>query len=573
MSRQGKGGRTLRPSAVPRSTHPWKPWRVFGAAAVFLLVAGGTWWARQRTPRPAPPPKADLALAQAPVRAKVEAAISAVEAAPQSAAARAELARTYQAHGFLPEARAAYAQAAALDPADPRWPYLEALTLEGSEPERSLARLVAAKALGAEGLAVDWHEGNLLAELGRTTEARRAFERGLAHEPSSAPLLAGRGRIRFQEGDIAGAAADLEAAVRADANWAESYALLAQVYGRLDRDSDADAAAKLAEAAQQLEQLGPPDPVYQTVIERGVSVRWLVRRGQLAAQAGQSQEAEGLFRQAIAADPGTAAGYLGLGATLQGRGDLVGAIGQYRLALEQRPDAVEALTNLGLALAQSGKVDEGRQRLEEALDLAPGHLGASLNLALVHLEEGRPEAALATVDSALQWQPGQRQLIERRASALSALGRHADAAASWREVAMVSPRDPEPIVQQASALMQAGEHEAVLELLRRGLSTFPGNGRLQASLAWELATAPDPSLRDGTEAVDLARALVAAMPGSAHAQDVLATALAEAGDWEGAVVAAGAAVAALTEDDPVGPQIRERLARFQARRPYRQEER
>ncbi len=571
MSRQGKGGKALRPGVGPRPARPWKPWPAVGAGAVIVLVAVGAWWAKQSSLRPDPPPKADLVLAQAPVRTKIEAAISAVEAGPQAAAARAELARTYHAHGFLPEAQAAYAQAAALAPSDPRWPYLEALTLEGSEPERSLDRLVAAKALGAEGLAVDWHVGNLLAELGRTTEARRAFERGLVHDPSSAPLLAGRGRIRFQEGDIAGAAADLEAAVRADANWAESYALLAQVYGRLDRDSDAEAAAKLAEAARQLEQLGPPDPVYQAVIERGVSVRWLVRRGQLAAQAGRSQEAEGLFRQAIAADPGTAAGYLGLGATLQGRGDLVGAIGQYRLALEQRPDDVEALTNLGLALAQSGKVEEGTQHLEKALDLAPGHLGASLNLALVHLQAGRPEAALATVDSALPWQPGQRQLVERRASALTALGRHAEAAASWREVAMAAPRDPEPIVQQASALMQAGEHEAVLELLRRGLSTFPGNGRLQASLAWQLATAPDPALRDGTEAVNLARALVAAMPSSAQAQDVLATALAEAGDWEGAVAAAGSAVAALTEGDPVGPQIRERLALFQARRPFRQE--
>lgn len=530
--------------------------------------------ARPRLDRLIPPPdapRADLSGAQAAVRAKVETALAAVEAEPRSALAWAELAMVYHAHALPIEARTCYAEAARLDPAEPRWPYLEALVLAPTDPAASLERLAAAQSLGAIGLAVDWHEGNLLAELGRAEEARRAFERGLAHDPMAAPLLAGRGRLRLQAGDLEAAVADLEAAVRADPNWAESYVLLSQAYGRLRREVDAAAAAKLAGAAQQLEQLGPPDPVFLTVIDRGVSVRWLVRRGQVAAQAGRAQEAEALFRQAISADPAAPAGYLGLGATLQSRGDLAGAIGQYRQALEQRPEDVEALANLGLALARSGKPDEGRTQLTTALALAPGHLGASLNLSLVLLEEGDPAGALQTVDRALVWQPAERQLLELRANALTALGRPAEAAATWRSVVEAAAADPQPLVRWATALMQAGDHAQALTVLRRGVSTFPGDTLLQASLAWQLATAPDAALRDGEESVSLARRLVQAMPGSAQAQDVLATALAETGDWAGAVAAAEGAVAALQAEDPAGDQIRARLASFREGRPFRQE--
>lgn len=548
----------------------FSPRHAAAVSALLLLLASSAIAAWLWSQRPPQAPIVDLSGAQAAVRAKVDAALSAIEQAPDSPAAWGELGMVYHAHDFDGEAARCYQQAGALAPSQPRWPYLKALALASSDPAAALEAMSAAKALGAEGLAVDWHEGNLLTELGRPDEAAAAFDRGLAHQANSAQLLAGKGRLALQRGDAPGAIASLERSVRSDPTWAESYALLAQAYDRVGRSADGARIAELARAVQKQDQIGPPDPVFQAVIERGVSVRWLIRRGQIAMGADRVEEAGNLYREAIAADSSVAAGYIGLGVVMQTRGDLAGAIGQYRLALEQEPENVEAMANLGLALARDDKMDEGATILEQALGVAPAHLGASVNLSLIRLDQKRGADALRIVDSALSLVPNDSRLLESRAKALTLLGRPDEAEGAWKSVGAVAPADENAVAQQAAAAMAAGRHDDAIALLRRGLVTFPTSNLLKGTLAWELATAPEAALRAGPEALSLARAVAGGISGSAQGQDLLATALAETGDWSGAIAAAEAALAALPEDDPIRDQIQARLDLFRQHRPYRQ---
>jgi Flp pilus assembly protein TadD len=55
--------------------------------------------------------------------------------------------------------------------------------------------------------------------------------------------------------------------------------------------------------------------------------------------------------------------------------------------------------------------------------------------------------------------------------------------------------------------------------------------------AWDLATAPDPSLRDPTRAVELAEKAVAELPKNANCWNTLGVARYRAGDYTGAVAA------------------------------------
>lgn len=567
-----KGRAPLAPRRAPdRSVTVRLPLRrIAGVLALVLGLAAaggaGWWWVH----RPPPPPRVSLDGAQAAVRAKIDAALSAVERDPRSAAAWGELGMVYQAHDFDAQAAICYSQAAAAAPTAPRWPYLEALALANADPTAALAAMRRAQRIGAEGLAVDWHEGNLLFALDRPAEAATSFDRGLAHDATSAPLLAGKGRLALQAGDTDGAIAVLERAIASDTAWAESYVLLAQAYGRAGRDAESRQLAQLARVIQKQDQVGPPDRVFQAVVERGVSVRWLVRRGQAAAQAGRLKEADALFRQAIAADPTVAAAYLGLGVTMQNGGDLAGAVGQYRLALEQDPENVEAMADLGQALDRQGESEEAITVLQEALRLAPGHPGASLNLGAARLARGEGEQALGVADQALALLPRDTRLLEMRARALGLLERHEEAEAAWKALSAVAPGDQNALSQQAAAMMAAGRHAEAIALLRRGLLTFPDSALLKGTLAWELATAPEDAQRSGAEALELARAVAAGMPGSAQGQDLLAAALAESGDWAGAVAAAEAALAGLPTEDPRASQMQARLALYRQRRPYRQ---
>ena len=92
-------------------------------------------------------------------------------------------------------------------------------------------------------------------------------------------------------------------------------------------------------------------------------------------------------------------------------------------------------------------------------------------------------------------------------------------------------------------------------------------------MAWLLATCPDPTFRDGPRAVEFAhRALENAAPASrAECLDTLAAALAEAGDFAGAVGRSDEAIA-LMEDANRRLKYEERLACYRQGLAYREDE-
>ena len=111
-------------------------------------------------------------------------------------------------------------------------------------------------------------------------------------------------------------------------------------------------------------------------------------------QSGEIEEAAGVLRDAIEADPNFGQAHYDLGAVLQARGELEGAIASYRRAIELDPDSAAAHAGLGSALGVQGKLEEAIVSLRRALELKPDFLGARANLAQVLKRNGRSEEAL-----------------------------------------------------------------------------------------------------------------------------------------------------------------------------------
>jgi eukaryotic-like serine/threonine-protein kinase len=90
-------------------------------------------------------------------------------------------------------------------------------------------------------------------------------------------------------------------------------------------------------------------------------------------------------------------------------------------------------------------------------------------------------------------------------------------------------------------------------------------------VAWQLATSPEPGLRDGTNAIAFAEKAVAAT-GRTNVMyiDTLAAACAEAGQFEKAVSAQKEAMALATEDEKKRDRYEDRLKLYQSNTPYRQ---
>jgi DNA-binding transcriptional MerR regulator len=142
-------------------------------------------------------------------------------------------------------------------------------------------------------------------------------------------------------------------------------------------------------------------------------------------------QAEACYRQALALDPGLAAGHTNLGGIAHRRGDAAEARAAFERALSLDPDQVEARFNLANLILESGDLElavaEFRRVLQIAPDFADGHYNLAVALerlggraqARAHLEKYlllEHEDATPTSPSSA-WAEQARTLIARLAEA------------------------------------------------------------------------------------------------------------------------------------------------------------
>jgi Flp pilus assembly protein TadD len=108
---------------------------------------------------------------------------------------------------------------------------------------------------------------------------------------------------------------------------------------------------------------------------------------------------------------------------------------------------------------------------------------------------------------------------------------------------------------------------------RQALRLKPDWLELMNNLAWALASYPDPKIRNGAEAVQLAeRACALSGSNSPPYLDTLAAAYAETGRFADAAAALEKAIALAqaASDTNAAAKFRTRLELYQAQRPYRE---
>lgn len=122
-------------------------------------------------------------------------------------------------------------------------------------------------------------------------------------------------------------------------------------------------------------------------------------------------------------------------------------------------------------------------------------------------------------------------------------------------------------IQRSLAALAAadGTVDEAIAYTRRALARYPDFGPAQLDLAWWLAVAPDPRVRDAREARALAGAVHAAGRDDVRVHEVLAAAAAAAGDWHAAVLHLDDALARTTAGATrMREVLRERRAHYAA---------
>ena len=225
-------------------------------------------------------------------------------------------------------------------------------------------------------------------------------------------------------------------------------------------------------------------------------------------RSGALDEADRLYRQALALHPDEPDALHGLGALALGRGQSGRAIALIGRAIRVRPEAALYYVNLGRALHEQGHLEEARAALQVAVlrgpDDARAHFGlattleslqrhadakaaaaqavrldpaagtpsvlvpgANALLARLHLVDDETEPAIRHLRAAAAEAPDDATAWHALGAALGHLGHLAEAEAAFRRTAELVPDDPAALANLGGVLFELNRLDEALAALQR----------------------------------------------------------------------------------------------------------
>ena len=253
-------------------------------------------------------------------------------------------------------------------------------------------------------------------------------------------------------------------------------------------------------------------------------------------------------------------------------GDPDRAIEQYKKALARNPGGLDALVNLGSVLSEKQDLQGAADTLNQALALAPTNAAAYYNLSILHAKQGNFDEAIRCGNESVRWDPASASAHNNLGVFLLEKGRLDEALAHLTEAIRLDPGKGNAYFSLGRIMVRKGRLAEAASCYAEAVRLEPDERSLNA-LAWLLATAPDPSLRDGKKAVALATRLCELTRYQApRALDILGASYAEAGMFPEASRAATSAVeCALKQGNPkLAQEISRRLNLYKQGQPFHQ---
>ena len=282
-------------------------------------------------------------------------------------------------------------------------------------------------------------------------------------------------------------------------------------------------------------------------------------------------DAERRYQMILAADPDWWRIRCCHAKLLADRGWIDEAVAQLRYTLKIKPACADAHHRLGIILATHGQINEAIIQYQDALRYKPNLAEAHYNFGYALFQLGRLDEALAEFREALTFNPDLPEAHNNIGTILVGKGRFDEAIEEYREALYLRP---DMTGTQRNLDIVRAKRQSVLRLVaaqRESLRMHPADVILLNDTAWLLATNPNASIRNGAEAVELARRAIRLSSGREPAiLDTLAAAYAEAGRFAEATQTAQQAIelAAAEGKRSLADKIRGRLDLYQAHKPY-----
>ena len=300
----------------------------------------------------------------------------------------------------------------------------------------------------------------------------------------------------------------------------------------------------------------------------GVGVAAVVTLALVAhAQVKFWSDSESLFRRALACTENNFVAMNNLAATLVDHHNFGEAMPLVRRAVEIKPDYGDAHSVLGVALVSTGSLEEGIEQFRLAIQCRPSVPTYHGNLAGALLARRQYDECIEECQTALRLSRDMVGVHSFWGAALIAQGKVEEGIEHYRYLVDSSPNQPSPLLNLGLALASQGRTSQALEAFHGVLKQWPDYVPAMNSIAWIYATDPDPAIRNGPEAVRLARQVVdITQHAAASALETLAAAYAQVGQFRDAVTLAEEAEkrAAVVGDQALLKDVRARLELFRA---------
>lgn len=203
--------------------------------------------------------------------------------------------------------------------------------------------------------------------------------------------------------------------------------------------------------------LGQAERLYREALARDPgSAEALHLLGLVAHATGHLDQAVQLFGQAIAIAPTRIVYHNNLGNALLSAKQPAKAAQCFERALSLDPDFAVGHNNLGLAMSAQGRFAEAAEKFRRATELQPALADAFGNLANALMNQGLMAEAETAAERAVAADPGNVDLKAKRIRVILARGRAAEAAALAEAVLVETPDQADLLTVHGLAMMQIG---------------------------------------------------------------------------------------------------------------------
>jgi tetratricopeptide (TPR) repeat protein len=319
---------------------------------------------------------------------------------------------------------------------------------------------------------------------------------------------------------------------------------------------------------QQARQYIDIETLWRTTIAKNPT-SWMAfsNLGSYLLTRGNVDEAISDFHKALELRPDQSKDHNNLGRALEAKGRMAEAMGEFQTALRISPNDSDTETNIGAAFLENGDLDEAINHLLTAIQNQPRNAEAYINLGNAYLQKREIDSAIATYSATLQLPYDHAETQLSLANAFRQKGDLENAIVHFRLALELRPDYADAHNNLGNTFRQQGRIAEAIREYEAALSSQPRSTIIENNLAWLLATAANPALRNGARAVQLAEQAVRDTGGGDPVMlHTLAAAYAENGDFDQAMSAANAALAIANANGitSLADSLRSKIALYQA---------